>query len=121
VAEKTQESEWETIQDEPRTQIKFDQEGDEFIGFYEGTEHLVDPTPDKDGKINEWDAYNFIGISPKEINGERTTIYAGAYLRQALDQIEPMKYLVRIVRGKTVPVKNQPSPMVTFKVDRKPA
>jgi hypothetical protein len=119
MAAKATESEWETVQDEPRTQIKFDQEGDEFIGFYEGKEHIVDPTPDKDGKTNEWDAYNFIGMFPAEVDGERTTIYAGAYLRQALDQLEPNMWIVRMKRGKAVQVKNQPSPMITFKVDRK--
>jgi hypothetical protein len=112
-------AEWETVQEEPRTRVSLDQEDDEFIGFYEGTEHIVDPNPDKDGEYNEWDQYNFIGISPSELDGERVAINAGAHLRRALDQIEPMKYIVRIRRGKTVPVKNQPSPMITFKVDRK--
>lgn len=111
--------EWESVSQEPRIQIKMDQEGDAFIGFYEGNELLTDPTPDKEGKINEWLAYNFIGVFPPEIEGERTTIFAGAHLRAALDQIEPNKFLVRIVRGRTVAVKNQPSPMVSYKVDKR--
>jgi hypothetical protein len=113
--------EWETVQDEPRTKISLEDEGETFIGFYEGTEHITDPNPDKDGNFNEWNQYNFTGIFPDEISGERVAINAGAHLRQALDQIDPMKYVVRITRGRTIPVKNQPSPMVTFKVDKRPA
>lgn len=122
MAAKTQQSEeWESVQEEPRTIIKFDTEGEQFIGFYEGTQHIVDPNPDKDGNYNEWDQYNFTGIFPDEISGEKVAINAGAHLRQALDQTEPNTYIVRIVRGKEVKVKNQPSAMVTFKVDRRPA
>lgn len=111
--------EWESISDEPRTMVKLDQQGDAFIGFYQGTEHIVDPNPDKEGNYNEWDQYNFIGVFPSELDGERVAINAGAHLRAALDQIEPNTYLVRIVRGREIPVKNQPSPMVSYKVDKR--
>lgn len=122
MAAKTQQSEeWESVQTEPRTIIKFENEGEDFVGLYEGTQHITDPNPDKDGNYNEWDQYNFTGIFPDEISGEKVGINAGAHLRQALDQIEPNKYIVRIVRGKTVPVKNQPSPMITFNVLKRPA
>lgn len=120
-AEITENDGWEAVQDEPRIVVALENEGETFIGFYEGTQHIVDPNPDKDGNFNEWDQYNFIGISPSELDGEKVAINAGAHLRQALGQLEPNTWITRITRGRAVPVKNQPSPMVSYKVDRRPA
>lgn len=114
------EDEWEIVQDEPRIRVKLD-EGDEFVGFYEGKQHVVDPNLNKEGEHDEWDAYNFIGISPSSLEGERVAIYETAHLRQALDQLDPKAWIVRIRRTRDISVKSQPSPMATYEVARKRA
>ena len=119
MAGKTTEENWEGVSEGARTVIQFNEIGDTFIGFYEGKEVVEDPNENEDGTHDSWEQYNFTGVFPSEVEGEKAAVNAGFDLRRALDQIEPNRYLVRMALVKLVPVKGQPSPMKSFRVDKR--
>jgi hypothetical protein len=108
--------EWEQVAEGARASVQFNDLGDTLVGVFTGTQEVVDPNTQE-----TWNQYLFDDVEyPDELAGEDVAVNAGYDLRRALDQIEPGKFLVRVQYVKNVPMRGQPSPMKSFRVDRKP-
>lgn len=113
----TTQDEWDVVSEGTRIKIQFDTIGDVFIGVKEGTETIVNPNENKDGKHDEWEQYNFRGIYPPEIMNEPCGIAAGYELARTLDKISTgTTCRLTYVRDTDT---GQVSPMKSFKVETK--
>jgi hypothetical protein len=113
---KATDQEWEQVAEGARTSVQFNDLGDTLIGLYTGTQEVIDPNTQE-----VWNQYLFDGVEyPEDLAGEDVAVNAGYDLRRALDQIEPGKFIVRVQYVKNIPMRGQPSPMKSFRVDRKP-
>lgn len=91
---KTESEETWNVVSEPRTKIVFDTIGDEWEGFYEGLEVIVDPNTEEDMEY-----LNF-----RDSNGEAFTISAGYDLKRAFEKV-PVGTYSKIILVNTVPSK----------------
>ena len=90
---KQTEETWNVVS-EPRTKIVFDTIGDEWEGFYEGPETIIDPNTDQ-----EMEYLNF-----RDATGEAFTISAGYDLKRAFERVAQGTYS-KIILVNTVPSK----------------
>jgi hypothetical protein len=115
MAKATETQEWESVAEGARPVVQFTDIGDSLIGVYAGTQEITDPTTEE-----KWNQYLFDDCEyPEDVAGEDVAVNAGYDLRRVLDTIQPGKFLVRIQYVRNVPIAGQPSPMKSFKVDRK--
>jgi hypothetical protein len=111
----TETNEWEQVAEGARTSVQFNELGDTLVGVYTGTQDVEDPQTGE-----TWKQYLFDDCEyPEDVAGEDVAVNAGYDLRRALDTIEPGKYVVRVQYVKNIPMRGQPSPMKSFRVDRK--
>lgn len=92
-ASKNTEETWNVVS-EPRTKIVFDTIGDEWEGFYEGPETIIDPNTGE-----EMEYLNF-----RDQHGEAFTISAGYDLKRAFERVSQGTYS-KIILVSMVPSK----------------
>lgn len=99
---------WSNVHEEAPDQVLFENIGDKFVGLYLGSE--VIEFEDSKGDHQEFTQLKFrIPAGPVVIN-------AGYELREAFKSIAP-ESMVRIELIKFVKIRNQQSPMSSFRVD----
>jgi hypothetical protein len=107
---------WEVIRTEQPDRIIFEDEGDNLIGLYIGSEVINPPATEKDP---EPEPFTQLLWRNAIVNGERMEFVctnAGFALEQAFKGIDPDTW-TRVTLMKLVTVKNQPSKMKDFRVE----
>jgi len=105
--------EFETIAEASATVVIFDTIGDQFVGQYQGTEHIDPGTTDEDGRSTAFDRFVFKGR-----DGELYAIPQSYKLNSAMEDVEEDKW-VRITYVKDIPTGRKLNPMKDFKVEVK--
>lgn len=114
MAKEAVQEEWESVTEGARPMVSFETIGDTLIGTYAGTQVVTPENGD-----DPWTQYLFDDVKmPAELAGENVAVNAGYDLRRVLDTFPPNTYRVRVAYVRDVPVKNFPSPMKSFQVDR---
>jgi hypothetical protein len=107
---------WETIGEESGRLIQWDKPGDQFVGVFIGTRHIV--PPDATSEDEEFDQQLFRSNEDGTGPGEVLWALNGGYkVRDAL-RPEYEGYLTRLTYTKNVDT-GQPSPMRDIKVEAK--
>jgi hypothetical protein len=101
--------EFETVAEESATVIIFDTVGDQFVGQYQGIEHIDPGTEDQEA----FDRFLFRGR-----DGKMYAVPQSFKLRNAMEDIDQNKW-VRITYVKDIPTGRKLQPMKDFVVEVK--
>lgn len=106
---------FETVKEEAGDQLVFDQDGDEYIGEFLGTETITFMKPDE--KTGEPKEESFLQVRFRDPSGPKV-INAGYELEKLFTSgdIAPHS-IVRLKRMNTVSMGKGKNPMISFRVD----